>query len=303
MTALPSNPPKPRDLLLRDKERNKVGKFLVLAEERGHKWAWVDTCCIDKSSSADLSEAINSMFRYYALADVCYAYLADVPPLSRPTPGRAAASSATDSDAPTLWLKAFRASAWHTRGWTLQELLAPRVVAFLARDWTPAGTKAGLAPLLESVTRVPVDVLTLERDVADVCVAARMSWAAGRRTTRVEDEAYALMGVFGVNMPTLYGEGRRAFYRLQEEIMKRSTDASLFAWGKHDYELELTFRGNEGRGSASRRPSQDAPRLERPEYYLFAPSPSYFLGCGKTTSVNALTVVVSGPCAYFVILS
>ena len=193
---------------------DKIKQCCLLAARHGHKWVWIDTCCIDKSSSAELSEAINSMFRYYARADVCYAFLADV--------------SAHDE---STRASSFRHSAWHTRGWTLQELLAPEVVLFVSRELTPLGTKADIAGLLEEITGVPAAVLRLEQRVADASIAQRMSWAAWRSTTRVEDKAYSLMGIFGVNMPTLYGEGERAFQRLQEEIMKQSTDTSLFAWG------------------------------------------------------------------------
>ena len=199
----------------RDLASPKVRQFCILAEQHGYDWGWDDTCCIDKTSSADLSEAINSMFQYYSLAEVCYAYLRDVP--HGPDRG-------VDTDA-------FKASVWHTRGWTLQELIAPEVVIFLSTDWEVMGSKADLADLLQESTNIPASVLSLETEVADISIAARMSWAAKRRTTRVEDEAYCLLGIFGINMPTLYGEGRKAFRRLQEEIMKQSVDTSLFAWG------------------------------------------------------------------------
>ncbi|KAI0779550.1 heterokaryon incompatibility protein-domain-containing protein [Fomes fomentarius] len=188
----------------------KIKRFCDLARGHGYALAWVDTCCIDKTSSAELSEAINSMYRYYSLAALCYAYLHDVPEEY-----------------------AFEGSQWHWRGWTLQELVAPRVVVFLSASWTVLGTKADLAEQMERCTRVPADVLRCEKLPAAVSIAQRMSWAAGRRTTRVEDEAYCLLGLFDINMPTLYGEGRKAFRRLQEEIMKTSSDTTLFAWWWH----------------------------------------------------------------------
>ncbi|TBU31558.1 heterokaryon incompatibility protein-domain-containing protein [Dichomitus squalens] len=200
----------------RDHAPDKVRQCCVVAERHGHLWIWNDTCCINKSSSSELSEALNSMFRYYSLAKVCYAYLRDVP----------------TSDAETLRQEhsAFRTSRWHIRGWTLQELIAPAFLIFLSEDWEILGTKMEMSDVLEEITSVPATVLKMEKPISDVSVACRMAWAAKRQTTRVEDEAYCLMGIFSINMTTLYGEGRHAFQRLQEEIMRSSIDASLFAW-------------------------------------------------------------------------
>ena len=224
----------------------KIRDSCVLAQKHGYRWIWIDTCCIDKTSSSELSEAINSMFRYYALSEVCYVLLQDVPSDCRLHKTRSA----------------FRTSQWHERGWTLQELVAPNLVVFVSSDWKLLGTKAELAPLLAEITNVPESVLRLEKDLADVNVAHRMSWASSRKTTRLEDEAYSLMGIFGINMPTLYGEGRKAFYRLQEEIMKTSVDTSLFAWG---YSVPFQFEFLQF--SATALPDDS---------YLFAQSPSDF---------------------------
>ena len=237
---------------------HKIREFCKIAKAYGYQWAWADTCCIDKTSSAELSEAINSMFRYYRLSDVCFVYLRDVHPDPR-TPG------GFDSTR-------FRNSEWHTRGWALQELLAPRLVVFLAQDWSVIGTKASLTPLLQEATGIPTNVLRFEVDIAHVSVAQRMSWASKRRTTRPEDEAYCLMGIFGVNMPTLYGERDKAFYRLQEEIMKTCPDTSLFAWGNH----EPCTPGS----SPSFEPLRDdtAGRFAAAQF-LFASSPRPFASC------------------------
>jgi hypothetical protein len=200
----------------RDIAAPKIKRCCELAERHGYKWVWIDTCCIDKTSSAELSEAINSMFHYYAMADICYAYLRDVAD-TVPPKGRHQHEQ-------------FYRSEWHTRGWTLQELIAPRFLVFLTRDWELIGSKAGLAMQLEEITHVPYSVLTLQEDFRHVSIAERMSWAAGRRTTKEEDRAYSLLGIFNIVMPTIYGEGKRAFQRLQEEIMKHYTDTTLFAW-------------------------------------------------------------------------
>ena len=243
-----NGPTNPRDLI-----SPKIRNFLIVAESHGYYWAWADTCCIDKTSSAELTEAINSMFRYYALAEVCYVYLRDVPAVSE-----------------SSWTSSFGRSAWHTRGWTLQELLTPTTVVFLAQDWIVLGDRRALAAALERATGVPAAVLRLERDVAETSVAQRMSWAARRETTRVEDRAYCLFGLFGINMPTLYGEGENAFYRLQEEILRTSVDASLFAWGPVR-ELRSVDEA-EDLLSESGLSSDCSP-------YLFAESPSMFVGC------------------------
>ncbi|KAM5544048.1 hypothetical protein V8D89_002234 [Ganoderma adspersum] len=192
----------------RDLASEKVRNFCILAERDGYKWGWDDTCCVDKTSSSDLSEAITAMYRYYSLADVCYAYLSDVP-------------TNCDLDAPD---SAFRKSRWHQRGWTLQELIAPPLVILLSMTWKPLGSKVDLARLLEEITRIPQEVLNSKDTPSSRCVAERMAWASNRETTRPEDEAYCLMGLFGIYMPPLYGEGKNAFLRLQEEIHYNELD-------------------------------------------------------------------------------
>ncbi|KAI5462202.1 heterokaryon incompatibility protein-domain-containing protein [Mariannaea sp. PMI_226] len=182
----------------------------------GLNYVWVDTACIDKRSSADLSEAINSMFHWYGSSQVCLVYLADV-------------------DAPDQWF---------TRGWTLQELLAPRHVLFLSRDWRLLGNVPWLVDDICEVTGIPDRFLTKDLKLSMASVAQRMSWAAGRQTTRVEDMAYCLLGLFNINMPLLYGEGPKAFWRLQAEIIKESYDHSIFSWQRDtDPERGITRRG------------------------------------------------------------
>ncbi len=177
-------------------------------------YIWIDTCCIDKSSSAELSEAINSMYPWYQKAKICYAYLADVP------------KNVNTHDLNS----AFAKSRWFRRGWTLQELIGPLNLIFFSRDWIEIGTKLTLKDVLAQITGINVGILTGAKKLESASLALRMSWACHRETTRKEDIAYCLMGLFDVNMPMLYGEGEKAFIRLQEEIMKHSDDQSLFAW-------------------------------------------------------------------------
>ena len=198
----------------------KLLQFRSVAAARGHAWIWMDTCCIDKKSSAELSEAINSMFRWYRKATVCYAYLVDVPPKTR-------ASKREREDA-------FNQSKWFQRGWTLQELLAPTAVIFCDQAWDIIGTKATLSPIIAGVSGIRTKYLESRKAMHSASVAVKMSWASQRQTTRTEDMAYCLLGLFDVNMPLLYGENRKAFMRLQLEIIKKSDDESVFAWKSDD---------------------------------------------------------------------
>lgn len=186
----------------------KIVQTCRLAKKRHLNYAWVDTCCIDKTSSAELTESINSMFSYYEQAAICFAHLADLPPSS----------------------KNIASCRWFTRGWTLQELLAPEVVEFYDSAWEYLGSKTSFVDVISSTTNIPESALEEHCDLHDFSVAARMSWASGRQSTRIEDTAYCLLGIFGVSMPLIYGEGIKAFQRLQEEIVKRDADMTIFAW-------------------------------------------------------------------------
>ena len=211
------------DVKERNDIRQRLGYKKILdtceqAKKDEYDWVWVDTCCIDKRSSAELSEAINSMYRWYANSAVCYAYLHDV--------GSFFPAKWDDKQYP----KSDGWPEWFSRGWTLQEMIAPSNVQFFNKTWTGIGDKKTLAPTLTRITRVPEHILKEGLFGNRPCVAQIMSWAANRRTTRVEDEAYSLMGLLDVNMPMLYGEGKKAFHRLQLEIIRTSNDQSIFAW-------------------------------------------------------------------------
>ncbi|THU97772.1 HET-domain-containing protein [Dendrothele bispora CBS 962.96] len=246
---------------------SKIEKSCELARKYGFRYIWIDTCCINKESSAELSEAINSMYQYYQDARVCYAYLADVDSKQDPR-----------SEGST-----FKKSRWFTRGWTLQELLAPETVVFFSSDWINIGTKASLRDVITSITGIPPSVLLpnhctksglAKSKIDNYSIAQKMSWAAKRQTTRAEDLAYCLMGIFGVHMPPLYGEGgARAFMRLQEELIQYSDDQTIFAWRTPRTEVRQRW--------------MTGPKLE---YFgddtirgLFASSPAEFLESGNIT--------------------
>ena len=183
------------------------------ARRDGLQYFWVDTCCIDKSSITELGEAINSMFRWYQKAAKCYVYLADVP---RP----AFNADADGTPSQLSWESSFRKSRWFTRGWTLQELVAPALVEFYSKEGERLGSKRSLERHIHEVTGIPIKVLR-GSPLSDVSVAERMAWAGNRETTYEEDKAYSLLGIFDVYMPLIYGEGgEKAFKRLREEIGK-----------------------------------------------------------------------------------
>ncbi|ETS74098.1 hypothetical protein PFICI_13964 [Pestalotiopsis fici W106-1] len=205
----------------------KIQQTCKTAWSQGIEYAWVDTCCIDKSSSAELSEAINSMFQWYARSAICYAFLEDVFIGGELDP------------------KLLDRSRWMSRGWTLQELIAPHTVVFFNRLWQPLKTREELSLGLSWTTGIPCEILQRNGANIDdllrlVPVCQKMCWASKRQTTRIEDTAYCLMGLFGINMPLLYGEGSKAFIRLQEEIIRHNNDLTIFAWRA---EVSTTFAG------------------------------------------------------------
>ncbi|OTA95624.1 hypothetical protein M434DRAFT_28748 [Hypoxylon sp. CO27-5] len=216
----------------------KIRGACKIARQDGIDWIWIDTNCIDKASSAELTEAINSMYNWYRGSRICYAYLADVP------------------------RHPFRKSKWFRRGWTLQELIAPHRLVFYSNSWVKIGDRSDLAGDISAITGIEEPLLRGRADLHTVSIAKKMSWAARRETTRVEDIAYCLLGLFDVNMPLLYGEGSKAFIRLQEEIIKTSNDHTIFCWSRN--------------GSV---PTEWTSML--------APSPAAFIDAGDYISIDA----------------
>ncbi|KAK4494325.1 hypothetical protein PRZ48_014623 [Zasmidium cellare] len=222
-------------------------------------WVWVDTCCIDKRSSSELSESINSMARYYWDAVLCVAYLADVP------------SGGPDQ---TIWQ-----SEWFTRGWCLQELLFPWEIVFCDKVWGMLGRKRDgwFQRQLSARTGIDEECLESRDTMLRQCVAKKMSWASRRVTKRTEDLAYCLLGLFNIQMALLYGEGMNAFARLQEEIVRQTDDESVFAWTLPE------SMHKEGRDE----PDRDFTRWTIRNSVLiesqsvFAPHPKYFGNCWR----------------------
>lgn len=199
---------------------SKILGFCALASRKGYEWVWIDTCCIDKKSSAELSEAINSMFQWYAKATECLVYLSDV---------SLDGQDASDKE----FIARFSASKWFSRGWTVQELLAPAQLTFYDANWEEIGDRGDLAFEIAAVTGIRARYLGMRgRDfIWKASVATRMSWVSRRQTSRSEDIAYCMLGLFDVNMPLLYGEGGvKAFLRLQMEIISKWEDETIFAW-------------------------------------------------------------------------
>jgi hypothetical protein len=209
------------DELVAGTGKNKAGyakiHFCVnKAAQDGLKYSWVDTCCINKSTSDELSTAINSMFRWYQRATKCYVYLSDVH----------VPEEVTDIQAcRTTWLEAFQRSRWFTRGWTLQELIAPAQVEFFSKNGKRLGSKISLEKEICEVTKIPIAALR-GQPLGEFSFEERISWAAKRTTTVKEDKAYCLLGVFGVFMPLIYGEGEdHALLRLKKEANIRNPQA------------------------------------------------------------------------------
>jgi hypothetical protein len=242
---------------------SKILKTCEVARDIGLEYVWADTCCIDKSSSAELSEAINSMFQWYHAAKVCLVYLSDLRPTSR------------------LEYRMPRCK-WFTRGWCLQELIAPRDVRFYNCYWDFIGRKldTNLMGLISRISKIDEAVLADTSLLPTLSVAQKMSWAANRETTKPEDIAYCLLGIFDVHMPLLYGEGSKAFMRLQEEIIKRSNDLSIFAWGHPMTTRPPSEAGSLHHSVDEEENDNNVSAGQTACCDLFAESPSDFSNCG-----------------------
>lgn len=251
---------------LESPQQEKIRGACQTARAKGIRWVWIDTCCIDKSSTSELSESLNSMFRWYRDAKLCITYLSDV---VRKGAGRE--DFANEVGHPAVWF---------SRGWTLQELLAPRHLEFFDKNWDPIGDRAELAEQIEKITSIQSKYLkgeTEDDDPRDACIAAKFSWIAKRQTERDEDMAYSMLGLFGITMDPRYGEGWGAFMRLQKELLLSSKDESLFAWKMTQAEDGLKLLSG---GQAHQQES-----WTENEWGLLAPRPLWFKDCSQMTVV------------------
>lgn len=183
------------------------------AKRDGLNYFWIDTCCINQSSSSELHEAINSMFRWYQKAKKCYVFLSDVE------------SNTVNRDRES----AFTKSRWFTRGWTLQELLAPPSVDFFSNEGTRLGTKQSLRDVIQQITGIPASALSGKR-LSNFSTDERFSWAARRKTTRPEDGAYCLLGIFDIHLPLIYGEGKEGALKRLKREMRESAEGFADVW-------------------------------------------------------------------------
>jgi len=217
----------------------KIKEACRIAERSGCNWLWIDTCCIDKRNAVELNEAINAMYKWYQQADICIAYLFDH----------------------THKVNHISDSSWFERCWTLQELIAPRELNFYDSRWNYIGSKRTQCREIAIITGIPERILK-GGDPKQCSVAQRMSWAANRKATRIEDEAYSLLGIFNLSMPTLYGTGSQAFQSLQEKLLQKH-DQSILAWDRSPKGGSREYRG------------------------LLAESPADFASCSNTRSTES----------------
>lgn len=255
------------------------------AAKDGFQYVWIDSCCIDRSSSAVLSESINSMFRWYKSAAKCYVYLADV--------------STNETDMGNAWESAFRKSRWFTRGWTLQELLAPTLVEFFSSDGKRLGDRESLQGYVHQITGISPSALQ-GRPLHKFSISEKKTWGTSRTTTIPEDEAYCLMGIFDVSMATRYGEGKeKALERLDSKIKKAhmaAGNARVIGNEDIDKRRDAILRWLSSPDPSSsyqkalklRQPDTGLWFLESEQYASWKASPSSFAwlhgipGCGKT---------------------
>lgn len=217
----------------------KVRDACRVAADHGFGWLWSDTCCIDKHNSVELNENIISMYRFYEKSGICIAYLSDhIEGVSN-----------------------LAGSSWFQRCWTLQELIAPSNLHIYDSEWCHVGTKREMSDSIAEITGIPTAILLGQRKPSDYSVAQCLSWAAKRKATRIEDEAYSLLGLFDVHMPTTYGIEKKAFRALQE-LLAQKHDQSLFAWSQPN-------------------------KCDRKLQGLLADSLSAFASCGNTISCKA----------------
>ncbi|KAL1861658.1 hypothetical protein Daus18300_008774 [Diaporthe australafricana] len=251
---------------LESPQQEKIRGACQIARAKGIKWMWIDSCCINKSKGSELTKALNSMFEWYHDANLCVTYLPDIT--------RKGGSTSRED----FINEAGHPSVWFSRGWTLQELLAPGHLEFFDKNWDLIGKRAELAEKIEECTQIQSRYLKGDKrgEFMDACIATKFSWLAGRQTKHVEDMAYSMLGSFGVKMEPIYGEGWGAFTRLQRVLLlSDSMDESLFAWKMPQADSGLQLL------SGVHTPQRGD--WKENEWGLLASHPQWFEHCGKMT--------------------
>jgi tetratricopeptide (TPR) repeat protein len=212
------------DVIYLKKEGYRKIEFCAKQADKDHlEYFWIDTCCIDKWNLQELSDSINSMYEWYRNATECYVFLPDV---SVPTEA--------EVDNQSTWEASFRASKWFTRGWTLQELIAPVSVNFFSSNGFRIGDKRLLEQLISEITSIPVEALN-DNSLDNYTTSDRIMWARDRDTTEEEDAAYCLLGILGISMHTSYGEGKdKAMARLHFEVQANNRSPFVVPFSRND---------------------------------------------------------------------
>ncbi|KAK5175266.1 uncharacterized protein LTR77_000403 [Saxophila tyrrhenica] len=245
-------------------------------------WLWADTLCIDKTNQVEETRSINAMFDWYRNAEVCFTFLHDI--VYPPQPGTSIFKRQPKANGEESNELGGVESEWFERGWTLQELLAPERMEFYDQNWRFMGERNSLAPEIERVTGISSHYLNGPRNLPEASVATKFSWMAGRVTGQVEDIAYSMIGLLDINMMPQYGEGRRAFMRLQRTLIETVPDESIFAWTTPRNGLQCFRRpGSHASAIPQWRPQED-------RWRLLAPSPDCFKDSRDVVVIRSLIV-------------
>ncbi|THU97733.1 HET-domain-containing protein, partial [Dendrothele bispora CBS 962.96] len=254
--------PEGREEMKKKSGYRKILRACMKARNDGINFIWIDTCCIDKGNHDEVARDIKSMYAYYENSVVCYAYLVDV---YKWYYGK---ESSRYREQWRKWM--FEDSEWFQRGWTLQELLAPKEVVFFSHKWNKIGTREGLKELICSVTAIPLELLGGKSSLKDFDVKTRMSWAMGRMTTKPPDRAYCLLGILDITVEPDYDEDVETVFRRLQDAFEKAHPNYLDA-ESHEKSLinSLVYQNvNDRMQTTSRRPKPMGDSMEDHLQYL-----------------------------------